>query len=227
MERVVLFHCASAGELEGAKPLAAACRARGWTCAVSFFSPSAISALKGGEFEFADYSPRDSVRSARDYLKALRPDVIWISKHDVWPNLVWQARALGVPVWLINGNFHARSMKRFPLLRQFNQAIHAELEGILTVSEDDARRARQIAGEGVKIIAVGDSRFDRVHARAKSAARPADDIQKAIAGRRVVVGGSTHSSDEELLLRAFAELRRTHDKLCLLIVPHDPSDEAV
>ncbi len=35
-DRVVLFHCASAGELEGTKPLAMACRQRGWVCAVSF-----------------------------------------------------------------------------------------------------------------------------------------------------------------------------------------------
>lgn len=225
--KLVLFHCASAGELEGTKPLAAACRARGWTCAVSYFSPSAISALKSGEFDFADYSPRDSVRSARDYLSALRPDVIWISKHDVWPNLVWQARALGIPVWLINGNFHAQSKKRFPLLRQFNQAIHSELEGILTVSEDDAQRARQVAGASVRIFAVGDSRFDRVYARAQQAPGPPSDVVASVGGRKVVLGGSTHARDEELLLPAFAELKTTVSDVCLLVVPHDPSEGAV
>lgn len=226
-DRIVLFHCASAGELEGTKPLAMACRQRGWMCAVSYFSPSAVSALKGGEFEFADYSPRDSVKSAREYLEALRPDVVMISKHDVWPNMVWQARQLGIPVWLINGNFHANTLKLFPGLRHFNRTVHSELTGILTVSEDDAKRARRIAGESCRIAAVGDSRFDRVITRAQAAPDPAPELLAVIGKRTVLLGGSSHERDEELLIESFVELRTSRSDFCLLLVPHDPSEAAV
>ncbi len=192
-----------------------------------FFSPSAVSALKGSEFDFADYSPRDSIKTAREYLEALRPDVILISKHDVWPNMVWQARELGIPVWLINGNFHANTLKLLPGFRHFNRAIHSELAGILTVSEDDTKRARRIAGESCKIAAVGDSRFDRVIARAQAAPDSAPELVAAIAGRPVILAGSTHPRDEEILIESLSELRSSLGDLCMLLVPHDPSEEAL
>ncbi|MCL4304700.1 hypothetical protein KJZ99_02200 [bacterium] len=225
--RIVLFHCASAGELESIKPIALAFRKREWLSAVSYFSPSAKSSLRGSEFDFADYSPRDSIRSAGGYLGALKPNLVLISKHDVWPNMVWQSRHLGIPIWLINGNFHARSSKLFPVLKGFHRAIHRELTGILTVSEDDARRARLIAGDSANVIAVGDSRFDRVLARARAAAAPETALLKILEGKQVLVAGSTHEKDEHLLLASFAELSKSIPNLHTLIIPHDPSEAAL
>ncbi|MCB9357034.1 MAG: hypothetical protein H6508_03755 [Calditrichaeota bacterium] len=225
--KVVLFHCASAGELEGVKPVADAFRKRGWLCAASYFSPSALTALRGAEFDFADYSPRDSVVSMRDYLQALRPDVVLISKHDVWPNMVWQSKSLGIPVWLINGNFHAGTSKQYPGLRQFHRAIHRELSGILAVSEADAQRARLIAGNTTYVAAVGDSRFDRVTSRARNIALADDFLSSAISGRHVIVAGSTHEKDEALLIGALSKAIQEIPEFLMLLVPHDPSEEAL
>lgn len=225
--RVVLFHCASAGELEGIKPLAAACRQRGFAPCVSYFSPSAEATLHPGEFEFADFSPYDSVLSVRDYYSALKPEVILISKHDVWPNMVWQAAEMGIPIWLINGNFHPGSLKSLPGLRYFHQAIHSKLDGILTVSEDDAARAKSISGGKARVAAVGDSRYDRVCARAEQKRIPNPDWDAALRSKPCLIGGSTHEKDESLLLRAFTRIRVEQPDLRLLVVPHDPSDAAI
>ncbi len=224
---IVLFHCASAGELEGIKPLAAQCRLRGFVPCVSYFSPSAEAAIIPGELDFVDYSPFDSAFAVRNYYSALKPNVVLISKHDVWPNLVWQARKLNIPIWLINGNFHVGSIKNIPFLRLFHRAIYGQLTGIQTVSEDDAARAANVIGGRKRVWSVGDSRFDRVWHRAQSELRPLPEFHDALLKERFIIGGSTHVRDEEILIQSFSTIREFHTELKLLIVPHDPSEEAV
>jgi len=104
---IILFHCASAGELEALKPIAAELDRNCVAPAVSFFSPSARSAAANSrEFDFVDYSPIDLAAHVRSYLDAIQPSVIAITKHDVWPNFAWEAKARGIPLLPINGNFH-------------------------------------------------------------------------------------------------------------------------
>ncbi len=226
-ERIVLFHCASAGEVEGVKPLAAACKVRGFLPCVSYFSPSAEGALKPGEFAFADYSPFDSAFAVRAFYDALRPEVVLISKHDVWPNLVWQANAGKIPIWLINGNFHAGSTKSIPGLMAFQRAVFSQLDGVLTVSKDDAARAIQVTQRPDRTWDVGDSRFDRVLARAQAGHSPLAEFANALKSRSILIGGSTHERDDELLIAALPDLRKLLPELQLLIVPHDPSETVV
>ncbi|HEY3296281.1 MAG TPA: glycosyltransferase N-terminal domain-containing protein [bacterium] len=224
---VLLFHCASAGELEALKPLAHRFDKNGVALAVSYFSPSARSALKkSDEFDFSDYSPIDSQTRVKQYLDALRPSVIAITKHDIWPNLVWQAHDRGIPVFLINGNFHADSLRLWPVVRQFHASIYTAFTEIMTVSEKDALQAHRFVGKQVPVRAMGDSRFDRVLARAQRRAELPAGIEQACAGKPVIVAGSSHPDDEQLLLPVLTKLAAALPGLLTVIVPHDPSPKA-
>jgi 3-deoxy-D-manno-octulosonic-acid transferase len=225
--RIALFHCASAGELEGIRPLARAIRERGYEVAVSYFSPSAKQAAENAkEFAFADYSPVDRAGAVSDFYDALRPSLVLISKHDVWPNMVWKARERAIPVWLVNGNFHPSSMRAWPAVREFHRAIYSSLSGILAVSDADAARAKQIAGNTTRVESVGDSRFDRVLDRAERNRDRFATLRNSLADRFVLIAGSTHEKDEQVLLPALAELQSEFPDLCAIVVPHDPSVQA-
>jgi 3-deoxy-D-manno-octulosonic-acid transferase len=225
--RIALFHCASAGELEGIRPLARAIRARGYDVAVTYFSPSAKQAASSArEFTYTDYSPVDRAGAVAEFYDALKPSLVLISKHDVWPNMVWKARERAIPVWLVNGNFHPRSMRAWPIVREFHRAIYSSLTGILAVSEADAGRARRIAGSATRVESVGDSRFDRVLDRAERNRDRFATLRDSLSSRFVVIAGSTHEKDEQILLPAVAELQSEQPDLCLIVVPHDPTDEA-
>jgi 3-deoxy-D-manno-octulosonic-acid transferase len=223
---LLLFHCASAGELEALKPLAHKFDRSKVAIAVSYFSPSAKSALqKSDEFDFSDYSPIDSHGQVAGFLAALKPSVIAITKHDIWPNLVWQARELSIPIFLINGNFPASSTRLWPGVRQFHAAVYTAFTQIMTVSEDDAKQARRFVGTDVPVQSFGDSRFDRVVARVERRAELPEGVEQNCAGRSVIVAGSTHADDEQLLLPVLPKLADIPN-LLTVIVPHDPSSKA-
>jgi 3-deoxy-D-manno-octulosonic-acid transferase len=226
-KQVLLFHCASAGELEALKPLAPEFNRSEVALAVSYFSPSARAALHNhSEFDFADFSPVDSATRVRAYLDALRPAVIAVTKHDVWPNMIWCAAERGIALFMINGNFHAGSLKCWPLVRGFQSSVYGEFRRIFTVSEEDAVNARHLVGDRPPVEPLGDSRFDRVLQRASERNPLPDGVEPACRGRTVIVAGSTHKEDEELLLPVASRLRTTLPNLLVVCVPHDPSAEA-
>jgi 3-deoxy-D-manno-octulosonic-acid transferase len=225
--KILLFHCASAGELEALKPLAQEFDRERIALALSYFSPSARQALRAStEFDFADYSPIDAHELVAEYMDALRPDVIAITKHDIWPNFVWTAHDRNIPLFLINGNFHAQSLRLWPAVRQFHAAIYRSFTELMTVSEDDAQRARRIVGTDVPVRVVGDSRYDRVLMRMAERRPLPDHIEQIAADRTVLVCGSTHEEDENLLVPVLAEWSAQNQRLLTIFVPHDPSPKA-
>ncbi len=225
---LILFHCASMGELEALYPLAEILNAKGITIGVVHFSPSAENgANRTDRFAFYDYSPGDTCYSVRNFLRFLKPTALVISKHDVWPNLVWHCERKGNPVFLINANFPPKSKRFWPVVRSFQRAVMSSLRAVLAVSSEDAKRARRITPENVPIHIGGDSRYDRVAQRTVEAASEIGMTRSDLANRVVLIAGSTHLDDENNLLPAIAALvKRFPDLLCFL-VPHEPSQAAI
>lgn len=225
--KVLLFHCASAGELEALKPIAAEFDRNRVAVAVSHFSPSARTALRQCcEFDFADFSPIDLIRDVREYLQTLRPSVVAITKHDIWPNFAWETAGLGIPLFLINGNFHAASSRQWPLVRQFHAAVYSGFREVMTVSDADTLRARRLVMDAERVRTVGDARYDRVLARAREQRPLPEGVSEHCRNRWGIVAGSTHPDDEELLLPLVRKLTESDPSFLLLLVPHDPSPRA-
>ena len=103
-----LFHAASVGELEAIRPVIDRIMKRGKErVAVTVFSPSAYRTKPNPPgLDLFCYLPFDSIGNQRFLLKTIKPQLLAISKHDVWPNLLLAARQLGIPAALINANFH-------------------------------------------------------------------------------------------------------------------------
>jgi 3-deoxy-D-manno-octulosonic-acid transferase len=224
---VILFHCASAGELEALKPLSKEFDRSRVSLVVSYFSPSARSSVKNtDDFDYADYSPIDSPLAVRDFFDALNPAVIAITKHDIWPAFVWEAQKRKIPLFLINGNFHSNSLRLWPLVRQFHAAVYQAFAQIMTVSEDDAIQARRIVGSSVPVSAVGDSRFDRVAERVAKKLPLPEGLEELCRGFKIIIAGSTHADDEQLILPVLPRLNAGKEPWRAIIVPHDPSPKA-
>ncbi|MBZ0263378.1 hypothetical protein K8I28_01805 [bacterium] len=221
----ILIHCSSAGELESAMPLIEELHNQ---ChediLLSIFSPSAIERSEkvdhiSGKF----YLPFDSVSRVKRMLEILEPSLIVMVKHDVWPNLVWQAKQKGIPSVLVNGNFRPDSTRLVPVIRHFNHDVMKALTAIYAVAEDDAERFRHLTPSGPVISAAGDTRFDRVRERALSSHADQGELGSLLKGRKIVVAGSTWQEDEKRLLAAWENIASENDEATLLLVPHEPT----
>lgn len=224
----VWFHVASVGEFEQARPLISALeRARpDVPVMITFSSPSGYNfarrreSVGAGAIRFIDYLPFDLAGTMRRCLDAAQPRALVTVKFDLWPNLIWEASARGVPVVLIDATLSPSSGRlRFPASRIYRD-VYARIARILAISDDDAARFARSAPGHTGISVAGDTRFDRVMERWNR--RSATRIDLPDDGAPTLIAGSTWPADEAHLLPALARLLNEHERLRVVVVPHEP-----
>jgi 3-deoxy-D-manno-octulosonic-acid transferase len=167
------------------------------------------------------YYPIDYRGCVRRALSAIRPEAIVLVEAEIWPNFLWRARALGIPVFLVNARLSERSFPRYKLFGFLFRGLFASFAGVGAQNESDAAKLRELGCRPEAIHIVGSLKFDA----AKLDERRLLDVpeifrQLGVApGARVLVGGSTHAGEEALLAELFLRLKARVPDLFLVLVP--------
>lgn len=224
----VWFHVASVGEFEQARPVITAIKKAhpDIPIIVTFSSPSGYHFWKrrekseGGVIAFADYLPFDRAQTMRFCLDCAKPRLLVFVKFDLWPNLIWEARARNIPVALIDATLSPSSKRLSGAGRWFYRKLYLTLNPILAISDEDAARFAQSAPAHPAIAVCGDTRFDRVMERWNARAR--DVLPLPDDGALTLIAGSTWPPDEARLLPSLTRLMREIPTMRVVLVPHEP-----
>ncbi len=224
----VLIHVASYGEYEGVIPLVEGFIQRKMRVAVSFSSPSAQRVVEQTPGLWAyGFMPLDYLHRLLRLFGRLDPDFVLISKHDFWPNIIRAGAVLGIPVALINANFHAGSRRNLPLIRSFHRSFMKHIPYILPVSKEDAERVEPLLSTKTKLKVMGDTRYDRVRQRAVMGEQEFSSLKEALSPSRVLIAGSSWQPDERMIWQVFGRLKKQYPDLKLLLAPHELTDESI
>ena len=152
--------------------------------------------------------------------RRIRPDVVILVEGELWPEHLAQARARGVPAYLINGRISDRSFARHLRFRKLSAHVLGHFRRIAASSEEDARRFREL---GFDATLTGNIKFDVASDAPMSAAERtrlrADLGFGADPRTAVLLGSSTWKGEETVLLRCVRELRAAGHDVRLLLVP--------
>jgi len=220
------IHSSSMGEFEQAKPIIAELKKRfpDLRIIVTFFSPSGYEHSR--RYPLADlisYLPFDSRTGARRFLAVVQPDAAVMVRYDIWPNHIWEAHRLGIPLMIANATMRRQTARRIPLIRSFHQHVYNAIDEILTVSETDRQAFWFYRLTHPRIVVVGDSRYDQVVTRSIEARQRHLIPDTVLAGKQVLVVGSSWPEDEEVILPVFYKLQETLPDLLMIVVPHEPT----
>lgn len=223
--KVLWLHAVSVGEVGVCAQLVATLRPQlpGWKFLVSTTTTTGM-----GEAEKqlpADvariYYPVDFPWVVRRGLRAVRPAAVVLVEAELWPNFLWQTRALGLPVFLANARISDRSFPRYQRAGFLFRGMFAAFAGVGAQNEPDAARLRVLGCRPEAVAVTGNLKFDAVHPPA-----PAQLAAPALLRRLgvpedapVLVAGSTHAGEEILLARMVLRLRERFPKLFLVLVP--------
>ncbi len=219
---LVWMHAVGVGEVLALPALAEALRARRPELEVLITSTSLTSARalaanmpEGARHQFL---PLDCPRFARAFLDHWRPDLSVWAERDVWPVLIGETRARGIPLALINGRMNAASLRAKAPARRFFAAVYGQFDHI---GVQDAGTAAHFAALGVRAQVTG---------ALKTAARPLADFPQArainvaaLAGRRLWLAASTHPGDEAVVIAAHKALLQHDPEACLIVAPRLPA----
>lgn len=150
----------------------------------------------------------------------IRPDVFVLMETELWPNLLYYLKRNGADILLANGRISDRSYPRYRLMRPFFSRALDNIDMFLMASDLDARRIEAIGAKKSRIIVTGNTKFDAVNCYTDNAA--GQRISRLInvgPHTRVLVAGSTHAGEEEVILEAYTKVLGELPDLVLVLVP--------
>jgi 3-deoxy-D-manno-octulosonic-acid transferase len=154
-------------------------------------------------------------------LGAIKPVAVLLMEAEVWPNFLWRARNLDIPVFLVNARLSERSYRWYRRLGWFFRPLFESFAGVGAQNEADAARLRELGCRPEVIRVVGSLKFDAAQLEERTTLDvPALLRQVGVEpDRRILLGGSTHAGEEAVLAEMFQRLRTRHPDLFLVLVP--------
>ena len=167
------------------------------------------------------YYPIDRRHYVTRALNTIRPEAIVLVEAEIWPNFLWRARALRMPVFLVNARLSDRSYRGYKRFGFLFRPLFGSLTVVGAQNEADAAKLRTLGCRPEAIHIVGSLKFDAAKLDERRLLDVPALLRQAgvVPGARLLVGGSTHAGEEAILAEQFLRLRSRFPDLFLVLVP--------
>ncbi|MDA3887014.1 MAG: hypothetical protein PF638_15620 [Candidatus Delongbacteria bacterium] len=229
-KRTVLFHCSSMGEYKQVLPIVNNLRQSSvdYNIVLSLFSPSVYENIDNENelFDIITYIPFDFFLQTRNFINIINPDLVIISKHDIWPNFIWELYKREIPTYLVNALFADDTKMDKWYIKFFFKSIFSNLTGIITINEKHRQRFLKIFPYPDKLFISGDSRFDTVIFEAETS-NGIELLDRLESNEHVFVAGSTWPHAEKIIIKTWNMIKEKYNDAFLIIVPHEVDTEHI
>ncbi|MCU0726496.1 MAG: 3-deoxy-D-manno-octulosonic acid transferase, partial [Planctomycetes bacterium] len=169
------------------------------------------------------YYPLDFSFSTRRILRRVNPQAVILMELEIWPNFLLSTSATRVPVLLVNGRI---SRKSFGQYRVLQRVLPEPMDRILLYCVQTKTYGDRFLELGVRpdrVHVTGTMKFDNINTEGVESLRRkvATDL-RLDPGDRVLMCGSTHPGEEEILHGIFMDLAREYPAFRLVVVPRHP-----
>lgn len=167
------------------------------------------------------YYPVDRRKYVRHALATINPQAIILVEAEIWPNFLWRAKDLKIPVFLANARISDRSFPGYKKYDWLFYSLFDSFAGVGCQNEQDAQRLKALGCRPDKVRVVGNLKFDAAKLNEQRKLDvPALFRQIGVPEcAPILVAGSTHEGEEMLLVDIAARLRQKFPQLFLVIVP--------
>jgi 3-deoxy-D-manno-octulosonic-acid transferase len=164
------------------------------------------------------FVPVDRPGAVNRFLDHWQPDLaIWV-ESELWPNLIRQTKARGIPMALLNGRMSAKSANGWRRWPRTIQALLGAFDLILPQTTEDAARFMRLGALHVE-----------VRGNLKGAAPPLPydagelrQLQAIVGSRPCWVAASVHPGEDEVVAAVHELLISEIPDLLTIIVPRHP-----
>lgn len=164
--------------------------------------------------------PLDLPAITRRVAQKVKPKLTIVVEFEMWPNIIQALSKVGSKVVLINGAMDNKILKYYRLFPGLLKATLNKLDFLGMKNETEKKIVDSLGVKPSKIRVTGDLKYDgsfKVMCKDdKKAIKDSLDIpENAI----VLVAGSTHPGEEEIIFKVYIELKEEFKDLVLIIAP--------
>ena len=221
----VWLHGASAGDVLALVPTAKALRVSypDIFLVVTAMTNSgyAMAQQQNHTFDCIRYVPWDLPGAVARTLRGMRPDAIVLEFAELWPELIHQASQNNTRIILHNGRFSRERLERYRAIFRLTGNLVEKLTMLLVRDEEEKARAMFLGALAPNIHITGNTKFDHQTQPYDEGMLDAfrSEVKLENIEGPILVAGSTHDGEEEVLLQNLTHLRVKYPKLKLIIAP--------
>lgn len=220
----IWVHAASVGEIVAASPLIKEFRREFPN------TPILVSVFTNSGYEMANriikdadsiiHFPFDLPWLSAHLLYKVRPRVFMPVETELWPNFLRAAKKLDIPVMMVNGRISEKSVSRYRYLHSIWYDMLDTIKYFAMQSSVDAENILRLGASKDLVTVTGNTKFDQTYTNVSPEEKHLLIKELGLEDNDgIFLAGSTHKGEEEQVLAAFGEIRKTHPKARLVIAP--------
>lgn len=169
------------------------------------------------------FFPLDHPWIVKRALFTFDPSVMVFLETEIWPNMLRYAHRRGTPTVLLSGRFSTRSFKKYSLLSWFFRSVLGNFSSMGMQTLEDVDRAKKLGADPQKIALTGNLKRMPLAKCSEYDAEASDsfDVKRKVSGH-LLVAGSSHRGEEEILLNAFRSLKQRFPDFRMVLAPRHP-----
>jgi len=224
LKNPVWIHAVSVGEVKSAEPFVRKIKQSysGKDIVVSVVTP------QGKEVAEKIYSkdicifylPLDLSFIIKRIVKVISPQVLFVMETELWPNLYFFTRKQGVKIVIFNGRISDKSYKYYKLVKGLMPGLFKQVSLVSAQDEDSALKFIGLGMDKSRVKVTGNIKFVNT-AVDKEGLNLFQEKWRKLFGRDnlLIVAGSTHYPEEEIILKHYRDILRDYPDLSLLLCP--------
>lgn len=152
-----------------------------------------------GIADFITYFPFDIPFAVNSFLNKVHPSVVLIAETELWPNFAYYCKKKDIPLLVINGRISDSTFNAYRRLKFLFKHILNNYIGLLTQSVEDREKFIAIGANPETTEFMGNLKFDIKKLDVSI------DIGKG--ENKLIIAGSTHKGEDEIVLEAFKNVK--------------------
>lgn len=162
------------------------------------------------------YIPWDTWLTISKAVRTIKPKIFITIETELWPALFSTLKKNGSRIVLLNGRISPESFKGYKLIKPFMKKVLSYLDFIYMQGQTDAERIVTIGADKKKAGIMGNFKFD-IELDKKESVNWMDGVKG-----KILLAGSTHKGEEEIVLDAYEEVKKSFPDLKLILAPRHP-----
>lgn len=170
--------------------------------------------------DFITYFPFDFPFCINNMLKKIQPDSVFIMETELWPNFAYIMNKKKIPFFIINARISDRTYKSYKKLSFLFGSILKKYTSIYPQSKQDSDKLISIGANPETTKIMGNLKFDI------NMPNVSDLNFEKNPKYKIILAGSTHTGEEEILLESFYNLKKSGvNNLKIIIAPRHLQDK--
>jgi 3-deoxy-D-manno-octulosonic-acid transferase len=169
------------------------------------------------------YVPLDAAEFVGKFLDYWRPSLAVFTEQEIWPNLLFESHARGIPLALVNARMSQASFERWQRRPRLASQLFSRFDLVLAQSDVLARQFSELGAP--RALVAGNLKID-------APPPPVNDVdlkrlEAVLARRPVLVAASTHDGEEAIVASAHRILAGALPGFMTILAPRHPERGAV